>query len=81
MNTIERQQARSLMKQQQMSNDPFLARQLKRTQSRAAEEQERMRILDSYGPNGYIPPKPKESPQPPKKSDSELLMESILDQF
>lgn len=81
MNIIERQQARSLMKQAEMKKDPFMERQLKRTQSRAAEERRRSEILDSYGPNGYIPPKPKESQQPPKKSDSELLMESILNQF
>ena len=81
MNIIERQQARSLMKQAEMAKDPFLARQLKRMQSRVAEERRRSEILDSYGPNGYIQPKPKESQQPPKKSDTELLMESILDQF
>lgn len=81
MNIIERQQARSLMKQAEMANNPFLARQLKRTQSRATEERERMRILDSYGPNGYTPPEPKETQQPPKKTDEQLAMESILDQF
>lgn len=81
MNILEMREAKSLMEQERAKKDPFLARQLKRTQSRAAEEQERMRILDSYGPNGYIPPKPKESPQRPKKTDSELLMESILNQF
>ena len=81
MNILEMREAKSLMKQQQMSKNPFMERQLKRTQSRATEERERMRILDSYGLNGYIPPEPKETQQPPKKTDSELLMESILDQF
>lgn len=81
MNILEMREAKSLMKQQQMSKDLFLARQLKRTQSRATEERERMRILDCYGPNGYIPPEQKESQQPPKKSNEQLIMESILDQF
>ena len=81
MNILEMREAKSLMKQQQMSKNPFMERQLKRTQSRATEERERMRILDSYGPNGYTPPEPKETQQQPKKTDSELLMESILDQF
>lgn len=80
MNILEMREAKSLMKQQQMSKDPFLARQLKRTQSKVAEEKKSMEILDSYGPNGYIPPKPKET-QPTKKTDEQLIMESILDQF
>lgn len=80
MNIIERQKARSLMKQAEMAKDPFMKRQLKRAQGVVAEKQRRMEILNSFGPNGYVPPKQEES-KPPKKTDSELLMESILDQF
>jgi hypothetical protein len=80
MNIIERQQARSLMKQAEMAKNPFMERQLKRMQSKVVEEKKSMEILNSYGPNGYIQPKPKES-KPPKKSDEQLIMESILDQF
>lgn len=80
MNILEMREAKRLVEQEKMKKDPFLARQLKRTQSKAAGEVKRMEILDSFGANGYVPPKQEES-KPPKKSDSELLMESILDQF
>lgn len=81
MNILEMREAKSLMEQERAKKDPFLARQLKRAQGVVAEEQRRMEILDSYGPNGYIPPKSKEPQQQPKKTDEQLIMESILDQF
>lgn len=77
MNLIERQQAKSFIKQQELIKDPLERQQLEHMKDRAATEKRCMEILDSYGPNGYISPKPKET-QPPKMTDEQLAMEEIM---
>lgn len=77
MNLIERQQAKRFMKQQELMKDPLAKQQLEHMKDRIETENQRMEILESYGANGYIPPKQKES-KPPKKTDEQLAMEEIM---
>lgn len=80
MTDFERQKARRLLKQQELSKTQAGKRILEHNKKRAEEERKRKEVLDNWAMNGfYRPPVPEK--EPTEKTAEQTRRDDILKHF
>lgn len=80
MTVEERREARRLMRMKEEMKDPAMKAAYEYSQRKIREDERRRRILDAWGPNGYVPPEVR-NPQPRQKTEEEKRLEELVKNF